>query len=88
MFYAHKGNSQDNSFNDRRSFYAFATKAERQAAQDKVWNDSDGERNLIFCSRKLVEIHTGRNFSVVDNGLILNAADEQQYYQQQEQEEE
>ncbi len=87
MFYAHAGQATDGSFNDRRKFYAFATKAERIAAQNKIWNDSDCERNLIFCSRKLVEIHTGRNFAVVDNGLVLNAADEQQYYEQKEQKE-
>lgn len=58
MFYAHEGNSSDNAFTigvsgyPVRSFRAFKTKAERQTYQDKVWKDSQGSKNVIFCKRK------------------------------------
>jgi hypothetical protein len=72
MYYAHKGNATDGHFNSERSFYAFDSKAERKAAQDKIWKDSDGERNLIFCTRKFVETHESRNFVVFEDGRVLS----------------
>lgn len=57
MFYAHQGNSNDNAFTTyngfpTRSFKAFNTKKERQEYQDKVWKESGGSKNVIFCKRK------------------------------------
>lgn len=60
MFYAHKGDSTDNAFTTingfpTRSFKAFNTKKERQEYQDKIWKESGGQLNVIFCTSKFLK---------------------------------
>lgn len=79
MFYAHKGSSSDNAFTTfngtpTRQFLAFETKAERQAAQGKIWEDSNGRENLIFCTRKFVE-SVYPAFYVAADGTVWQSAD-------------
>jgi len=76
MFYAHEGSSSDNGFWTRgeapiRSFKAFDTKAERAAYQDKIWKESNGEKNVIFCTAAFVREFYPRPY-VVGNDVYPN----------------
>lgn len=74
MFYAHKGNATDNGVTilpngePERNFYAFATKAERQAFQDKVWQESGRQQNVIFCTAKFAKETLGTSKPYVCSG--------------------
>lgn len=81
MFYAHEGFSTDNAFttyngNPVRTFRAFETEKERQEEQDRLWEESNRERNLIFCTRPFVEKYMGRNFYVASDGYVFRSRED------------
>lgn len=87
MFYAHKGSSNDNAFTTidgfpTRTFMAFNTKAEREAAREKIWQQSGKQKNLIDCKREFVEEYFGKNFYVAPNNEIYS--DYESYSEEQE----
>lgn len=80
MVYAHKGSSSDNALIildgfPVRTFLAFESKASRQKAQDQIYDESDGEENLIFCTRKEVEKWFGKDFVVNSMGEVRTMRD-------------
>lgn len=81
MYYAHKGSSSDNAFTTfnghaTRQFYAFNTKAERQAFQDNVWKESNHQQNVIFCTAKFAKKWLNKNFYVDQIGQIWQSYEE------------
>lgn len=80
MFYAHKGQSSDNAFTTlngyhTRTFYAFKTKAEREAEREKIWKESNGSQNLIDCTRAFVAQYEGSKFYVSPSGEVFASYD-------------
>ncbi len=77
-FYAHVGPTGPfQTYNGRpyNTFMAFDSKKERQDYQDKVWEESNHQRNVVFCSRKYVESWFGRNFYVGHDKLVYRSED-------------
>ena len=79
MYYGHEGQSSDNAFttyrgNPIRTFRAFETQAERKAHQQKIWEESGHEKNLIFCTRKFLE-QFYPDFYVAKDGVVHESFD-------------
>lgn len=72
MYYAHQGSSSDNAMTTSggrpyaRKFLAFSTRKEREEARSQIWEQSQGQENLIDASRKEVVSLFGRDFMIVD----------------------